>query len=595
MKLAWWLALPVAIALAAATWLCWPRPAPPPALAPTPGVPWFVDVTARAGIDFVHFDPATPTHYIHETMGSGLGWIDFDGDGWLDLFCIQNGPLFPDNHSGPLPSCKLFRNNADGSFTDVTHAVGLDKISGFAMGCAVGDFDNDGFDDLVVTCLGHIFLFHNEPGGPLGRHFVDVTEKSGLKNPFWGTSCGWGDIDGDGFLDLYVCNYVQADLAHYQPCIHDKTGLTILCAPFVFPPAPHHQLFRNNGNGTFTNISRDSGIDSPSRPGPGLGVALVDLDGDGKLDIYVANDMTPAYLFHNQGQGKFIEKAQLAGCGLDTGGRFLAGMGVAVGDVDSSGRPSLFVTNFQGVPNILFLNRGKLWFQDHAYPSGLGHPSINSLGFGTVLFDANLDGTLDVAVANGHVSRVSQEAFNCPYRQKAQVFVGEGSARFREVSAQAGPYFREAHVGRALAWADFDNDGRPDLAFGQLGEPIALLHNETATDNHWIRLELIGDGKRSNTNAVGAKVEVEAGGKKQTHWIIGGGSYLSACDRRPLFGLGSAERAEVVSVRWPSGSAQEFGPLAAGQTWRLLEGDPTPHAVEYRRPARPSGSPEGRP
>jgi enediyne biosynthesis protein E4 len=597
MRRIYWFALPAAVAaLTAAAWLGWPRPAgTPDELAPTPGLPWFVNVTARAGIDFVHFDPATPTHYIHETMGSGLGWIDFDGDGWPDLFCIQNGPLLPGKHSGSLPTCKLYRNNGDGTFTDVTKQVGLDKVTGFAMGCAVGDFDNDGYDDLAITFLGKVVLYHNQPGGPLGRRLVDVSERAGLRDPYWATSCAWGDVDGDGLLDLYICNYVQADLDNYPPCVHEKTKKTVLCAPFVFSPAPHHHLFRNNGDGTFTDISRSSGIASASPPGPGLGVVMVDLDGDGLIDIYAANDMTPAFLFHNQGNGKFVEKAALAGCGLDTGGQFLAGMGVAAGDVDGSGRPSLFVTNFQGAPNILFLNRGKLWFQDRAYPSGLGGPSVNSLGFGTVFFDADLDGTLDVAVANGHVNRLSKETFGYPYRQKAQLFVGDGRGHFRETSAQGGPYFRQEHVGRALAWADYDNDGKPDLVFGQLGESVALLRNQTPTDNHWLRLELVGTAGKSNRNAIGAVVEVLANGKKQTHWVIGGGSYLSASDRRPLFGLGQADRAESVRVRWPSGVSQRFGPLAAGRTWRLLEGDPTPQPVEYRRPARVPAGAGGRP
>src|SRR5262245_46077247 len=335
---------------------------------PVPGKPWFVDVTQKAGIDFVHYDSATPKHYIPEVMGSGIGWIDYDGDGWIDLFCIQAGPLEPGDNK-PQPTHKLYRNNGDGTFTDVTKQVGLAK-SGYGLGFAVGDFDNDGFDDLVVTYLNGIALFHNEPDGRGGRHFVDVTQKAGIVNPHWGTSCGWGDIDGDGFLDLYVCNYCEVEMANYSPCVHPRIGEVSLCPPRVFP-ATRHVLYRNNGDGTFTDVTASSGV-GDAAPAPGRGVVLIVLGGDGKLDVYVANDMMPAYLFHNQGGGRFRERGVPSGCALQANGRYLAGMGVAAGDVDGSGRPSLFVTNYQNEPNNLFLNRGGLRFSDGTHSSRLG-------------------------------------------------------------------------------------------------------------------------------------------------------------------------------------------------------------------------------
>jgi hypothetical protein len=299
---------------------------------------------------------------------------------------------------------------------------------------------------------------------------------------------------------------------------------------------------------------------------------MTDLDGDGQIDIYVANDMRPAYLFHNQG-GKFVDKALFSGCGLGQGGLLVAGMGVDAADVDDSGRPSLFVTNFQDLPNVLYRNAGGLRFHDWTDRSGLGPPSIDRLGFGTVFFDADLDGRPDIAVANGHVSRNADEVHRARFAQQAQLFRGLGGARFRDVSAAAGEYFREYHVGRGLAWADFDNDGKPDLAFSHNGDRIALLHNRTDTDRGWIRLELIGDGKKSNRNAIGGRVTVESAGTRQTRFITGGGSYLSASDRRPLFGLASAARADRVTVRWPSGREQVFRDLDARRTWRLREGD----------------------
>ena len=554
-----------------------------PAAAP-PGVPWFVDITAASGIGFRHFDSSTPQNYILETMGSGLGWIDYNNDGWLDLFCVQAGPVRPASADGPLPTNKLYRNNGDGTFTDVTEAVGLAR-AGFGMGCAVGDYDNDGFDDLVVTYWGGVVLYHNEPDGRGGRRFVDVTAKAGgLHNPHWATSCGWGDIDGDGYLDLYVCNYVEVDLANYPRCEHGATKKIFSCSPSHFA-AVSHRLYRNGGDGTFADATEASGIAAAS-PAPGLGVVLTDLDGDGRIDIYAANDMRPAYLFHNQGGGKFVEKGVFSGCALGSGGENIAGMGVDAGDVDDSGRPSLFVTNFHGVPNVLFLNAGKMRFRYGTHRSGLGVPSLDRLGFGTVFCDVDLDGRLDLAVANGHVERNAAEVYGAPYAQKAQLFLGQGPGRFRDGSGEVGAYFQEPRVGRGLAWADFDNDGRPDLAYSHIGGSIALLHNRTETNNGWLRLELVGDGKKSNRNAIGARVEIETTAGKQVRFVNGGGSYLSASDRRLLVGLGPARRAERVTVRWPSGREQTFTNLDGQRWWRLREGEVLPEIVEPKPPSK---------
>lgn len=539
---------------------------------PAPGVPWFVDVAESAGVTFKHFDPATPNHYIHETLGSGLGWIDYDNDGWPDLFVVQDGAVRP--IPGPQPTNKLYRNNGNGSFTDVTDAVGLAR-SGFGLGCAVGDFDNDGWDDLVVTYLGGIVLYHNESDGGGGRHFVDVTAKAGLdNNPHLATSCAWGDVDGDGFLDLYVCNYVEVDPDHYPDCGTAKDGQRRICSPIYFRDVTH-RLYRNNGNGTFTDVSTSSGV-AAARPAPGLGVLMADLDGDGKLDIYVANDLKPSYLFHNQGGGRFVEKALLAGCGLDATGSELAGMGVDAGDVDGSGRPAVFVTNFQNRPNVLYRNDGGMRFRESAVAAGLAGPSLSRLGFGAAFLDTDLDGNLDIAVANGHVQRDNERISGNPTAQEAQLFLGDGTGHFRDVSDGAGDYFRRRYVGRGLAWADFDNDGRPDLAFSHNGGPFALLHNRTPNDNHWLGLELVGDGKKSNRNAIGARVEIESGGWRQVRFVNGGGSYLSANDRRVLTGLGGAHRAERVTVTWPSGRRQVFRDLESGHWHRLREGQEAP-------------------
>jgi hypothetical protein len=542
-------------------------PPPTPLPAPAPGEPWFVDVTEAVGVTFRHFDSATPQHYIQETMGSGVAWIDFDGDGWLDLFCVQDGPVRP--AAGPAPTNKLYRNKGDGTFADVTEAAGLAR-GGYGMGTAVGDFDNDGYDDLLVTYLGGVVLYHNQPDGRGSRWFADVTERAGLRDPHWATSAAWGDIDGDGWLDLYVCNYCEVDLANYPVCKDHRSGESMSCPPSHFTSVPH-RLYRNNGDGSFSDITGPSGVGAAS-PSPGLGVVMVDLDGDGRLDIYVANDMRPAFLFHNQGGGRFVEKASLAGCALGPDGTLVAGMGVAAGDVDGNGRPSLFVTNFEKKPNVLYVNRGKLLFADRSMQSGLGGPSIPRLGFGTEFFDADLDGRLDVAVANGHIHRAAQKVMGVPYGQQAQLFVGDGKGKFRDASASSGGYFHELRVGRGLAVADFDNDGQPDLAFSHNGGPVALLHNRTETDRGWLHLELVGDGIKSNRNAIGARVEVEAGSSRQVRFVVGGGSYLSASDRRLLIGLGSAAKADRVTVLWPSGRRQEFRDLQGRRGYRLIEG-----------------------
>jgi hypothetical protein len=553
-----------------------------------------VNVAEASGIRFRHYDCSTPRQYIQESLGSGLGWIDYNNDGWLDLFVVQDGPVRPGlgPAPNPAPTNKLYRNNGDGTFTDVTEAVGLAR-AGFGLGCAVGDFDNDGWDDLVVTTMGGLVLYHNEPDGKGCRHFVDITARAGLSHhPHLATSCAWGDIDGDGLLDLYVCNYVEVDFDHYPDCTDTETGQRMLCAPTYFANVPH-RLYRNNGDGTFRDISKDSGI-AGVPPAPGLAVIMTDLDGDGRLDIYVANDLNPSYLFHNLGTAgssdrtvpRFEETAFVSGCALDSTGLPLAGMGIDAGDLDGSGRPSLFVTNFQQRPSMLYLNRGGLRFDDASYASGLGAPSLSRLKFGTVFFDADLDGNLDIAVANGHVQPRSIQLHGHPSEQEAQLFLGGGRGRFRDVSSQAGAYFRERYVGRGLAWADYDNDGRPDLAFSHLGGPLALLHNETETKNHWLTLELVGDGKKSNRNAIGARVEIEYGGRRQVRFVNGGGSYLSANDRRVLAGLGTADRAERVVVTWPSGRRQEFRDLAAQRWYRLREGEREPVTVTPSKPKR---------
>ncbi|MBX9681230.1 MAG: CRTAC1 family protein [Gemmataceae bacterium] len=544
-----------------------PPAQPSVASQPVANIPFFVDATAESKIDFRHFDSSTAAHATWETLGSGMAWIDFDQDELPDLFCIQDGPL----KGGEGPSNKLFRNNGDGTFSDVTREVGLDR-SGFGLGCAVGDIDNDGFPDLVVTYFRGVVLYRNVPDGKGGRKFVDASANSGLIDPQCATSCAFGDIDGDGLLDLYVCNYVKFDPEKYVPCYNKVFKENFVCGPTMFESV-HHKLFRNLGNGRFEDVSETSGITNTPAAG-GLGVVMADLDEDGLLDIYVANDMAPAYLFHNQGKGKFVEKAMPTGCALMGQGRYIAGMGVEAADFDGSGRLSLFVSNFHREPNMLFLNRGKLFFDEVSYRSGLGAPSVPRLAFGVVACDFDLDGRLDLAVANGHVIRNSDKILGDPFRQESQVFQGMGEGKYQDVSSKSGEYFSQKEVGRGLAWADWNNDGLPDLAFSNNAGLLALLKNATKTNSSWIRLTLEGDGKKSNRDAIGAKIVVEAGGQKQTRWLVGGGSYLSASDRRLVIGLGPAKSADRITVRWPSGRENVYQNLGGNCGYRLREGEP---------------------
>jgi hypothetical protein len=351
------------------------------------------------------------------------------------------------------------------------------------------------------------------------------------------------------------------------------------CSPTIYPVTTH-RLYRNLGGGKFQDVSAAAGV-AAAKPGAGLGVAILDLDGDGRQDVYVANDMFSAYLFQNQtppgGPITLAERAGLAGCSLGPNGSSMSGMCAEAADVDGSGRPAVFVTNFQDQPNVLFRNLGGLRFRDAGIESGLAAPSRSKLGFGAAFLDADLDGNLDLAVANGHVHRTAQELFGVPYAQETQLFLGDGGGRFRDVTRSGGREFFAPRVGRGLARGDFDNDGKPDLVLSTVGGPVALFRNTTETANGWVGLELVGDGRGSNRNAVGAVVTVEAAGRKRTYFVAGGGSYLSASERRLTVGLGpNAARAERITVRWPSGRTQEFGNLAAGRYRRLHEGQPEP-------------------
>jgi hypothetical protein len=523
----------------------------------------FAEVTPSGGIHFQHFDPVTDKQFISETIGSGAGWIDIDGDGHLDLVLINSAPMPNGKPPERQPINHVYRNRRDGSFEDVTgNAWGCPP--GFGQGCAVGDSDNDGFDDLYVSYyLGANRLFHNNGDGT----FRDLSAWSGTDCPLWSTSCAWGDLDGDGDLDLYVCNYLDMPLDKYPYCGDPRRKIRTVCSPVKFAAQPD-TVYCNDGEGRFTDATEAWGF--RVEPGRALGVVIADLDGDRLSDVYVANDRSPNLLFHNLGSGRFQEQGLLTGSALSADGMAQAGMGVDAGDVDGDGQLDLFVTNFFHEPNSLFRNDGSLAFREISARSGLGRPSFLRLGFGCGLFDADNDGHLDVFVANGHVDRNPEiHGFAEPYRQPAQLFLGNGHARFAECDARtAGEYFEQRHVGRAAAFADYDNDGRMDIAVNHNGESAALLRNES-TGGHWLRVVLAGTA--TNRGGVGTRVTATAGGRRLVRELVGGRSYLSAHDPRLLIGLGTGKVVERLEIRWPNGKINTLADLPADQTIGVRE------------------------
>ncbi|MBN9519032.1 CRTAC1 family protein [bacterium] len=517
-------------------------------------------------------------------MGSGVGWLDYDRDGRPDLFLVQGGRFPPDPAAPAGPTSRLYRNRGDGTFTDVTADVGI-RTPGYGQGVAVGDVDNDGYPDLFVTHCHGGRLYHNEPG-PTGRRFRDVTEAAGLALDGWCTSCAFGDLHGNGHLDLFVCRYLPLDLANYPVCTEEGPGgpVRTACGPEKFPGTRSY-LFRNNGDGTFTDVTGPAGVEAG---GKGLGVVILDLNGDGRADVFVGNDEVPNHHYRNLGGGRFQSVGIRSGTALNQNGRSMGSMGIEAGDLFGEGRPDLFVTTYVHEGTVLFQNRGGGAFLDVSRGAGMFAASWGKVGWGTALLDADGDGRLDLFVANGHTRRnaaemrVAEDGRPQEYAQPPQLFLGDGRGGFRDVSAGAGEYFRGRHVGRGAALADWDNDGEPDLAVTHVGGPPALLRTTRRLPHHWVRLQLEGARNRdpvgANRDAVGAVVTVRAGGRSLVRHVKGGGSYYSAHDLRLLVGLGDAATVDEVEVRWPNaaGTVQRFGPLAVDRGYRLLEGVAAP-------------------
>ena len=541
-----------------------------------PPIPTFRDEAATSGLAFVYENDQTPERRLPETMGGGLGLLDYDGDGWLDVYCVQGG-RFPGGSTSEQGGDRLFRNLGDGTFEDVTDASGISGFPrGFGHGVAVGDFDADGAPDLFVTRWRSYALYRNQGDG----RFADVTEQAGLGGDRgWPTSAAFADLDGDGDLDLYVCQYLRWDPETDAPCPDPNSpGRFMYCVPRRFEAEPD-RVFRNDG-GTFVDVTEQAGIVDPD--GRGLGVVAADLDGDDRIDLYVANDMTADLLFRNLGDFRFEEIGELAGVSSNADGGYQAGMGVACGDLDGDDRPELLVTNFYGESTSVFRNLGRGQFAYASGDAGLAAPTRFVLGFGLSLLDANNDGRLDVAQANGHVNDFRP---GTPYAMPAQLFLGLGDGRLAEVSGRAGECWSVDRVARGLAAGDLDNDGWQDVLILSQAGPLAYLRNLGPVEGsgpveRFVTLRL--EGTQSNRDAVGARVRVSASGRTQVRHRLGGGSFLAAGDGRVHVGLGPISDGEPVSVevRWPGGRVNRFDDLEPDAAYRLVEGRPDPHPLE---------------
>ena len=526
----------------------------------SPGVR-LVDVTAPAGLQFRHNSGAYGGKLLPETLGAGCAFLDYDADGWQDILLV-NGMDWP-GHKRQRSTLRLYRNNRNGTFSDVTRSAGLD-IEMYGMGVAVGDWNNDGFPDLLITCVGQNRLFRNTGKGS----FVDVTRASGLDGrAAFSTSALWFDFDRDGLLDLFVCNYVRWSADHDVFCSTDGKQKSY-CTPEAYR-GDTCWLFRNRGDGTFEDVTARSGVfDTSSKS---LGVAMLDMDGDGWLDLFVANDTQPNKLYRNMRNGTFKEVGVEAGIAFSVEGKARAGMGTDAAYFNNSTTPSLAVTNFDNEMIGLYRTAGSGTFEDIAMPTGLGAASRNTLGFGCLFADCNLDGTLDLLVANGHIDEtVRNIRGHVGYAQPPHLFVNGSKDTFVDAAAGAGDAFATPRVGRGLAVGDFDRDGDLDILMTTNAGPAVLFRNDLAAANRSLRFKLVGT--TSNRDAIGAVVRIFHDGTYQTRMVKSGSSYLSQSELPVTFGVGGRDRVERVVIAWPSGKLQEFTDVTAGRAYQCTEG-----------------------
>jgi len=494
-----------------------------------------------------------------ETLGSGCAFLDYEQDGWQDILLV-NGMDWP-GHKRVRTTLQLYRNNRNGTFTDVTRQVGLD-VEMYGMGVAVGDYNNDGYPDILITCVGQNRLFRNTGKGS----FVDVTKASGLSGrQAFSTSALWLDFDRDGLLDLFVCNYVKWSKEHDVFCSLDGTHKAY-CTPEAYR-GETCWLFHNRGDGTFEDVTASSGIfDSSSKS---LGAAMLDYDQDGWPDVLVANDTQPNKLYRNRRNGSFQDVGVETGIAFSAEGKARAGMGVDVADFENSGHAGVAITNFDNEMIGLYRAVGT-GYVDVATQSGVGMPSKDKLGFGCVFLDADLDGALDLIAVNGHIDETVRNVRHVRYAQPPQLFLNRGRGIFRDASDDVGPDFKQPRVGRGVAYGDFDRDGDVDLLLTTNNGPAVLFRNDQLSGNHSVRVRLTGT--KSNRDAIGARVHVLQGQSRQSRMVRSGSSYLSQSELPLTFGLGKSDRVDRLVIDWPSGTTEEYKDLTAGRTYGCVEG-----------------------
>jgi hypothetical protein len=531
----------------------------------------FVDVTARLGVDFQYRASHTSKKYLLETMGAGVALFDYDNDGRLDIYLVNGAPLADPTPKGTVPRKidsqywnRLYHQKSDGTFEDVTEKAGL-QGAGYGMGVAVGDYDNDGFEDLYVTAYGGNKLYHNNGNGT----FTDVTEKAGVAGSGWSTSAAWIDIDGDGFLDLVVLRYLDWDFNDVW-CGEHKPGYREYCHPDAFNPISP-LVYHNNKDGTFTEVAKKLGL---GKPGKGLGIALADYDRDGHIDFFVANDSMVEFLYHNKGNGTFEEVGLDSAVALDMDGRSYAGMGVDFADYNNDGWPDIVVTDLANQRYALYQNNGDGSFTYASHTAGIGQMTLAHSGWGVRFLDYDNDGWKDLLIAQGHdLDTIELNFPNLHYREPMLLARNSGRG-FVDVSKQSGSVFHQPWLSRGLAIGDMDNDGRLDAVVTTNDGAVHILHNETASKNHWMLLKLVGH--QSNRDAIGAEVRLVTASGAQYATVSTAGSYLSASDKRVHFGLGGDKVAQRIEIRWPSGIRQTLKDIPADQILQIDEPGATP-------------------
>ncbi len=572
------LLLPLAASLALSSHAQASKPAA--ASAPTPGT--FVDITQSSHVVFNGQASHTTKKYLIETMGSGVALFDYDNDGRLDIFFANGAPLADPTPKGTIPQKsgpeswnRLFHQKPDGTFEDVTQKAGLQGI-GYDMGVAVGDYDNDGHEDLYVTGLGSNHLYHNNGDGT----FTDVTAQSGTAGSGWSTSATWVDLDNDGLLDLVVLRYMKWDFDDIY-CGEHREGHRAYCHPDTFAPiAP--LVYHNDGNGHFTEVAAKLGLD---KPGKGLGIAIADFDRDGKIDIAIANDSMLEYLYRNKGDGTFEEVGLPSEMAVDGDGRTFAGMGIDFQDYNNDGLPDMVITDLANQKYALYKNNGDGSFSYDSYVSGIGGMTLLHSGWGIHFLDYDNDGRKDLLIVQGHdLDTISLDYPQLHYKEPMLLAFNTGHG-FVDVSAQSGAVFQQAWVARGLATGDLDNDGRIDAVVSTNGGPAYVIRNETKTTNHWLTLLLIGH--RSNRDAIGAVIKLTTATGSQWVTVTTGGSYLSASDKRAHFGLGASRQADTIEIHWPSGTIQTLKNISADQILTINESTAEPRPEPTTAPAKP--------